>query len=43
MFKEINYNRHFVIGTPLVGWKCDMQEELSWLEDAKEIIKIFPI
>ena len=42
MFKEIDYNKHFVIGTPLVGWKADMGEEMSWLEKSKQIIEKFP-
>lgn len=42
MFKEIDYNKHFVIGTPLVGWKADMGEEMSWLENSKKIIEKFP-
>jgi hypothetical protein len=42
MFKEIDYNKHFVIGTPLVGWKADMGEEMSWLENSKQIIEKFP-
>ena len=42
MFKEIDYNKHFVIGTPLVGWKADMGEEMSWLENAKKIAEKFP-
>ena len=42
MFKEIDYNKHFVIGTPLVGWKADMGEEMSWLENAKQIAEKFP-
>lgn len=42
MFKEIDYNKHFVIGTPLVGWKADMGEEMSWLENSKQIAEKFP-
>jgi hypothetical protein len=42
MFKEIDYNKHFVIGTPLVGWKADMGEEMEWLENSKQIIEKFP-
>ena len=42
MFKEIDYNKHFVIGTPLVGWKADVGEEMSWLENSKQIIEKFP-
>jgi len=42
MFKDIDYNKHFVIGTPLVGWKADMQEEMEWLNNAEDIIAKFP-
>lgn len=42
MFKEIDYNKHFVIATPLVGWKADRNEHLAWLEHRKEIIEKFP-
>lgn len=42
MLKPIDYNKHFVIGTPLVGWKCDKNEHMSWLEDRLNIINKFP-
>lgn len=42
MFKEIDYNKHFVIGTPLVGWKVDRNEHMYWLENANEILTTFP-
>lgn len=42
MFKEIDYGKHFVVGTPLVGWKADKKEEVSWLENSKQIIEKFP-
>ena len=42
MFKEIDYNKHFVIGTPLVGWKVDRNEHMEWLKNKDEIIKKFP-
>lgn len=42
MFKEIDYNKHFVIGTPLVGWKVDRKEHMAWLESRKEIMEKFP-
>lgn len=42
MFKEIDYNKHFVIGTPLVGWKADRKEHLAWLESRSKIIEKFP-
>lgn len=42
MLKPIDYNKHFVIGTPLVGWKCDRLEHMSWLEDRKNILDKFP-
>lgn len=37
MFKPIDYNKHFVIGTPLVGWKIEKGEHLSWIEDIVNI------
>lgn len=42
MFKEIDYNKHFVIGTPLVGWKVDRKEHMAWLSNKDEIIAKFP-
>ncbi|MFZ9242606.1 MAG: hypothetical protein ACO295_05280 [Sediminibacterium sp.] len=42
MFKEVDYHKHFVIGTPLVGWKADKKEDRSWLENATSIIERFP-
>lgn len=42
MFKEVNYEKHLVIGTPLVGWKCDMGEDLTWLEQSQNILARFP-
>ena len=42
MFKEVDYNKHFVIGTPLVGWKVDRKEHLAWLSSKDEIIAKFP-
>ena len=42
MFKEIDYNKHFVIGTPLVGWKVDRKEHMAWLQNKDEIISKFP-
>lgn len=42
MFREVDYNMHFVIGSPLVGWKCDRGEALSWLKNAVEIKSRFP-
>lgn len=40
--KEIDHQKHFVIGTPLVAWKCDKKEHLSWIADRLEICKRFP-
>ena len=40
--KEVDYQMHFVIATPLVGWKCDMNEHMYWLEDKAEIMRRFP-
>ena len=42
MFKEIDYNKHFVIGTPLVGWKVEKKEHLAWLLNKEIIIDKFP-
>lgn len=42
MLKPVNYQKHFVIGTPLVAWKCEAGEHMSWLEDSRNIIKKFP-
>jgi hypothetical protein len=40
MLKPIDYNKHFVIGTPLVAWKCDKNEHMSWLQDKMNIINM---
>jgi hypothetical protein len=42
MFKQIDYNKHFVIGTPLVGWKCDKNEDMSWLDNRFSVMEKFP-
>jgi len=42
MLKPIDYNKHFVIGTPLVAWKCDKREHMSWIQDRMNIINMFP-
>jgi hypothetical protein len=42
MFKEIDYNKHFVIGTPLVGWKIDRNEHLTWIQNIVNIRSKFP-
>jgi hypothetical protein len=42
MFKEIDYNKHFVIGTPLVGWKVDRNEHMALIKNKDEILKKFP-
>ena len=42
MFKEIDYNKHFVIGTPLVGWKVDKNEHMAWMQNKDDIIAKFP-
>lgn len=42
MFKEIDYQKHFVIGTPLVGWKVDKGEHMSWLDYRLQILEKFP-
>lgn len=42
VLKPIDYEKHFVIGTPLVAWKCDKKEHLNWLNDRAEIMRRFP-
>lgn len=42
MFKPVDYNKRFVIGTPLVGWKVDKNEDTGWISNAKEIKAKFP-
>ena len=42
MFKQVDYNKHFVIGTPLVAWKVDRNEHMFWLENANKIRERFP-
>jgi hypothetical protein len=42
MIKEIDYSKHFVIGTPLVAWKCDAGEHLDWIMERQNIIQKFP-
>ena len=42
MIQPVDYGKHFVIGTPLVGWKCDRNEHLTWLKHHKEIQQRFP-
>lgn len=42
MFKPIDYQKHFVIGTPLVGWKSDRFEDMSWLENRMSVMEKFP-
>lgn len=42
MFKEVDYNKHLVIGTPLVGWKADKGEHTAWIENRLSILEKFP-
>ena len=42
VLKQVDYEKHFVIGTPLVAWKCDAQEHMDWLADRVEICRKFP-
>jgi hypothetical protein len=42
MLKPVDYNKYFVIGTPLVGWKADKKEDRAWLEHAQQIKEKFP-
>ena len=32
----------FIIGSPLVGWKCERGEATSWLKNAEEVKERFP-
>jgi hypothetical protein len=42
MFKEIDYNKHFVIGCPLVPWKVTRGEHDAWISEAEIIKNKFP-
>ena len=42
MFKPVDYSTLMVIGTPLVGWKCDRGEDMTWLENSAAIKEKFP-
>ena len=42
MIQPVDYSKHFVIGTPLVGWKCDRNEHLTWLKSQQDIRERFP-
>ena len=42
MLKEIDYHKHFVIGTPLVGWKAARGEHNQWISHMHEIRNRFP-
>jgi len=42
MFRDVDTNMPFLIGSPLVGWKCERGEGLSWLRNAQEIKTKFP-
>ena len=42
ILKDVDFKKRFVIGTPLVGWKCDAGEHLAWIRDAKKIKELFP-
>jgi hypothetical protein len=33
MFREINYNINFVIGSPLVPWKVARNEHAAWIQE----------
>jgi hypothetical protein len=37
MFKEIDYDKHILIGTPLVGWKVQKNEHNQWISDIARI------
>jgi hypothetical protein len=42
VLKPIDYDKHFVIGTPLVGWKCEKGEDRNWLQHGARIKERFP-
>lgn len=42
MFKEVDYNKHYVVGTPLVGWKADKGEDVAWIYHGAQIKERFP-
>lgn len=42
IFKLIDYQKRFVIGTPLVAWKCDRGEHMTWLQNRISISEKFP-
>lgn len=42
IFRKANPDMPFVIGCPLVAWKCDAEEHMIWLENCKEIRERFP-
>lgn len=42
IFKPIDYKKHFVIGSPLVAWKCDKGEHMTWLQNRISIAEKFP-
>lgn len=37
MFKDIDYSRPILIGTPLVGWKVAKGEHKNWISDIRKI------
>ena len=41
MFREIDYGKHILIGTPLVGWKVQKKEHKQWVSDLENINKKF--
>ena len=42
MFKEVDFNKRFVMGTPLVPWKIEQNEHAAWLTNAQIIKETFP-
>lgn len=42
MFKTVDYNIPMVIGTPLVAWKCEREEDMDWLKRRHAIKEKFP-
>lgn len=37
IFREINYDTRFVIGTPLVPWKVHKNEHIQWIKNIEDI------
>jgi len=42
MIQPVDYSKRLLVGTPLVGWKCDRGEHLTWLKHRNDIASTFP-